>query len=118
MKTGIIARLTRTRHACNGSDTVTFLSLAGADGTVRCSQEACEVFLEDKVRKATAIRSIAIAAILCALTVTTAAAQAVTGSQVSGVVKDTSGAALPGAEVTITKTDTGAVRTTFTGTEG
>ena len=70
------------------------------------------------MRKARAIRSIAIAAILCALTAATAAAQAVTGSQVSGTVKDTSGAALPGAEVTITKTDTGAVRTTFTGADG
>src|SRR5256885_17245923 len=98
MKTGIIARLTRTRHACNGSDTVTFLSLAGADGTVRCSQEACEVFLEDKVRKATAIRSIAIAAILCALTVATAAAQAGNGAQGSGRVNDNSRAALAAAQ--------------------
>jgi len=41
-------------------------------------------------------------------------AQAVAGSQVSGIVHDSSGGALPGAEVTITKTDTGAVRTVFT----
>jgi len=45
-------------------------------------------------------------------------AQAVSGSQISGVVKDTSGAAIPGAEVTVTKTDTGAVRTVFTGGDG
>ena len=45
-------------------------------------------------------------------------AQAVSGSQISGVVKDTSGAAIPGAEVTVTKTDTGAVRTVFTAPDG
>ena len=47
-----------------------------------------------------------------------AAAQTVAGSQVSGVVRDSSGAVLPGAEVTITKTDTGLVRTVFTGEDG
>jgi hypothetical protein len=45
-------------------------------------------------------------------------AQAVSGSQISGMVKDTSGAAIPGAEVTVTKTDTGAVRTVFTSADG
>jgi hypothetical protein len=45
-------------------------------------------------------------------------AQAVAGSQVSGVVKDSSGAVLPGVEVTITKIDTGTVRTVFTGADG
>jgi len=45
-------------------------------------------------------------------------AQAVAGSQLSGVVKDSSGAAIPGAEVTATKTDTGAIRTVFTGIDG
>src|SRR6185503_10995228 len=45
-------------------------------------------------------------------------AQAVAGSQVSGVVKDSSGGGLPGVEVTITKTDTGTVRTVFTGADG
>ena len=45
-------------------------------------------------------------------------AQAVAGSQVSGTVRDSSGGALPGAEVTITKTDTGAVRTVFTNEDG
>jgi len=45
-------------------------------------------------------------------------AQAVAGSQVSGVVKDSSGGVLPGVEVTITKTDTGTVRTVFTGDDG
>jgi Carboxypeptidase regulatory-like domain/TonB dependent receptor len=45
-------------------------------------------------------------------------AQAVAGSQISGVVRDTSGAAIPGAEVTVTKTDTAMVRTVFTGSDG
>jgi hypothetical protein len=45
-------------------------------------------------------------------------AQSVAGSQVSGVVKDSSGGVLPGVEVTITKTDTGTARTVFTGADG
>ena len=45
-------------------------------------------------------------------------AQAVAGSQVSGIVRDSSGGALPGAEVTIVKTDTGAMRTVFTAEDG
>ena len=45
-------------------------------------------------------------------------AQAVAGSQVSGVVKDSSGGVLPGVEVTITKTDTGTARTVITGADG
>src|SRR5436190_6257692 len=45
-------------------------------------------------------------------------AQAVAGSQVSGVVKDSSGGVLPGVEVTMTKTDTGTARTVFTGADG
>ena len=44
--------------------------------------------------------------------------QAVAGSQVSGVVKDSSGGVLPGVEVTMTKTDTGTLRTVFTGSDG
>src|ERR1051325_1200118 len=47
-----------------------------------------------------------------------AAAQAVTGSQLSGIVRDSSGATLPGVEVTATKTDTGTTRTVFTSTDG
>src|SRR3954454_11596684 len=45
-------------------------------------------------------------------------AQAVAGSQLSGVVRDSSSGAIPGAEVTATKTDTGAIRTVFTGGDG
>ena len=45
-------------------------------------------------------------------------AQAIGGSQLSGVVHDSSGGAIPGAEVTATKTDTGTIRTVFTGADG
>src|SRR6478672_893622 len=45
-------------------------------------------------------------------------AQAVAGSQVSGVVKDASGGVLPGVDVTITKTDTGTARTVITDADG
>jgi hypothetical protein len=45
-------------------------------------------------------------------------AQAVGTAQVSGIVRDSSGGVLPGAEVTMTKTDTGTVRTVFTNADG
>jgi Carboxypeptidase regulatory-like domain/TonB dependent receptor-like, beta-barrel len=48
----------------------------------------------------------------------TARAQAVAGAQLSGVVRDSSAATVPGAEVTVTKTDTGMSRTVFTGADG
>lgn len=48
----------------------------------------------------------------------TAWAQAVSGSQVSGTVRDSSGGVLPGAEVTVTKTDTGTTRTVYTEADG
>jgi hypothetical protein len=47
-----------------------------------------------------------------------ASAQAIAGSQLSGAVHDSSGGAIPGAEVTATKTDTGMIRTAFTGADG
>ena len=47
-----------------------------------------------------------------------ASAQAIAGSQLSGSVHDSSGGAIPGAEVTATKTDTGMTRTVFTGADG
>lgn len=55
---------------------------------------------------------------LWAMAVTAAMAQAVASSQISGVVRDASGGALPGADVTITKTDTGMVRSAITGPDG
>jgi hypothetical protein len=47
-----------------------------------------------------------------------ASAQAVAGAQISGTVRDSSGGTIPGAEVTVTKTDTGATRTVFTSADG
>ena len=58
------------------------------------------------------------AILLTALPLGTAWAQSVSSSQVSGVVRDSSGGALPGADVTITKIDTGAVRSAVTSADG
>ena len=44
--------------------------------------------------------------------------QAVAGSQLAGAVRDSSGGVLPGASVTILKTDTGMTRTVVTGPDG
>ena len=63
-------------------------------------------------------RTILMAGFVLVLSAGTGWAQAIAGSQVSGVVKDATGGVLPGVEVTITKTDTGAVRTVFTGADG
>src|SRR6187402_3053674 len=49
---------------------------------------------------------------------TPAPAQSVAGSQLSGVVRDASGGAVPGAEVLVTKIDTGQTRSTQTGHDG
>jgi hypothetical protein len=68
--------------------------------------------------KVTTSRTILSAGLIWLLAAGTGWAQSVAGSQVSGVVKDSSGGVLPGVEVTITKTDTGAVRTAFTGADG
>ena len=64
------------------------------------------------------LRALVCLVVLVLLASGTAWAQAVAGSQLSGVVKDSSAAAIPGAEVTVTKTDTGALRTVFTDTAG
>jgi len=56
--------------------------------------------------------------VLVLLTHGTAFAQAIAGSQLSGVVRDSSGAAIPGAEVTVTKTDPGPVRTVLDAADG
>jgi hypothetical protein len=48
----------------------------------------------------------------------TAWAQSVSGSQISGVVKDAAGAVLPGAEVRVTQTDTGMKRSVLTDGNG
>lgn len=67
------------------------------------------------------MRLLRVAAVIAAalfLSSGTGWAQAVAGSQLSGVVRDPSGGAIPGSEVTVTKTDTGMVRTVFTGSDG
>ena len=58
------------------------------------------------------------AAVISAVMAGTAWAQAVSGSQVSGIVKDESGAVLPGATVTMTQTGTGLLRTVVTEADG
>lgn len=58
------------------------------------------------------------AVLLVMVTGSSAAAQSVSSAQVSGVVRDSSGGALPGADVTITKIDTGAARTVITSGDG
>src|ERR1700680_3791582 len=45
-------------------------------------------------------------------------AQAVSTSQISGTVQDSSGLAVPGAEVKVTQTDTGAIRAVVSGPDG
>ena len=61
------------------------------------------------------VRSVLVIVVLVLATHGDAWAQAIAGSQLSGVVKDSTGGAIPGAEVTATKTDTGQIRTVFTG---
>jgi hypothetical protein len=61
--------------------------------------------------------SLVIVTLLCAAR-GTAWAQAIAGSQLSGTVRDDTGGAIPGAEVTATKKDTGQVRTVFTSADG
>src|SRR5437764_3971687 len=64
------------------------------------------------------LRALVCSVALALVATGTAWAQAVAGSQLSGVVRDSSGGAIPGAEVTVTKTDTGATRTVFSGADG
>jgi hypothetical protein len=64
------------------------------------------------------LRAFVVIIVCCVATHGNAWAQAIAGSQLSGVVRDASGGAIPGAEVTATKTDTGAIRTVFTGADG
>src|SRR5256712_4648226 len=55
--------------------------------------------------------------LLSAVTCVTAAGQGAT-AQISGTVKDQSGAVLPGAEITATQTDTGVARSTVSNETG
>jgi hypothetical protein len=72
-------------------------------------------FREVRVRLLRVFVSVALLALVAS---GTAHAQAVAGSQLSGVVRDSSGGSIPGAEVTVTKTDTGMTRTVFSGADG
>lgn len=58
------------------------------------------------------------AVLLAVFTAGTAWAQSVSSAQISGVVRDSSGGALPGADVTVTKIDTAAVRSVVSGSDG
>src|SRR3954469_101977 len=71
-----------------------------------------------EVRNVRTWRTVLAAALLGMLIPALASAQAIAGSQVSGVVKDASGGVLPGVEVTLTKIDTGTPRTVFTNADG
>src|SRR5580704_17244125 len=44
--------------------------------------------------------------------------QAVSTSQISGIVQDASGSAVPAADIKATRTDTGAIRTATSGADG
>ena len=48
----------------------------------------------------------------------TGSAQAISTSQISGTVRDSSGLAVPGAQVNVTQTETGALRTVVSGADG
>ena len=61
---------------------------------------------------------IAVSSCLIAAGVSTSEAQSISGSEVSGIVRDSTGGALPGATVTMTKTDTGQTRTVVTDGDG
>jgi Carboxypeptidase regulatory-like domain/TonB dependent receptor-like, beta-barrel len=64
------------------------------------------------------VRAVFGAILVWLLTTISGFSQAVAGSQVAGIVRDPSGAILPGALVTITKTDTALSRTATTGSDG
>ncbi len=56
--------------------------------------------------------------LVCFFTCVTLWAQAVSTSQIKGTVQDPSGSVVPGAEVTVTQTDTGVARNVTTGADG
>src|SRR5580700_9495030 len=60
---------------------------------------------------------IALVPVCCVLS-TGAWAQAVSTAQINGNVRDSSGLAVPGAEIKATQTSTGLVRSTTSGTDG
>src|SRR5256885_1082198 len=96
---------------CNGNGTVTPFCSRRSSDNVRTLRKRTVPGGGETVRL---LRLICCATGVVLAAAGTAAAQAVSGSQVSGIVRDSSGGAIPGADVTITKTDTGVTRTVFT----
>src|SRR5262249_6641034 len=68
--------------------------------------------------KVRVLRALVCLVALALLATGTVWAQAVAGAQLSGIVRDSSSGAIPGAEVTVTKKDTGMTRTVFTAADG
>lgn len=64
------------------------------------------------------MRLIPTALLAASLLSNTLLAQSVSTSQIAGTVQDSTGLAVPGAQITVTQTDTGASRSTQSGTDG
>jgi hypothetical protein len=64
------------------------------------------------------MRTIAIATLFCLCASVPAWAQAAGTSQIQGTVQDATGATVPAAEVKVTQTDTGLIRTALSGADG
>src|SRR4249920_3431989 len=109
-----LSRLRWRNRECYGKRTVTLLGKPATGANVPPATEM-SFFREVRVRLLRVFVSVALLALVAS---GTAHAQAVAGSQLSGVVRDSSGGSIPGAEVTVTKTDTGMTRTVFSGADG
>src|SRR6266513_5268652 len=118
-----------TVSAARGESDSSHNSRAGHPGWLRCSSLTYSRYARSSRLAIRAPRSgtyatnhcyrtLAGVVVLCVVATGNAWGQAVTGSQLSGVVRDSSNAPIPGAEVTVTKTDTGMVRTVFTSLAG
>src|SRR3954469_2433392 len=64
------------------------------------------------------MRAILVLALASIFTCTALWAQAVSSSQIKGTIQDSTGLSVPGAEVKVTQTATGAVRTVSSGPDG
>src|SRR6266545_2121995 len=110
-----LLRLTGLRGDCYGNATVTSLGCRNSGANVPTLTRTSLARGGTHVKLFRAVLGVVV---LVLLTNGTASAQAIAGSQLSGVVRDSSGGAIPGAEITVTKTDTGAIRTVFSGADG
>jgi len=116
---------------CNGIDTVPAAHFAqrgfyGANPPVTVTTPlqplwstafAVSIALKRELREVR-VRSVLRLFLFCALSVPLVRAQGVSTSQISGVIQDASGSAVPGAQITLTQTETGAVRTEMSGPDG